>query len=121
MSATITKGEKLNSSFMLFWITLKKVFNSKPFVLLLMSYGLNMGVYYSICTLLGQLIKPVYLMNSDMDRNIGLMGLVMSVVGLVGTFSAGLVIQKFKKFKVSSPINTNLTTRFTIRSRKVQF
>ena len=76
-------------------------------MLLLVSYGLNTGVYYSISTLLSQLIKPAYsnLNQTELDRYIGLMGVVMSIVGVLGTCSGGLVLDKFKKFKVRCTFN----------------
>ena len=61
-----------------------------------MSYGLNVGCYYAISTLLVPIIKPTFYDESDdkghteefllgLDEKIGAMGLVMVVAGLVGS------------------------------------
>lgn len=107
-----TKVEELKNSFMMFFDSIKTVFKSKSFILLLVSYGFNTGVYYAMSTLLSQLVKPTFLMNGDsnhkMDRNIGLMGVVSRIVGILGSFFGGLILDKFKKFKVSSTFNHDL-------------
>ena len=53
--------------------------------MLVVSYGLNVGVYYALSTLLNQLIKPTFLDNdsypneflASLDAKIGQMGTVM--------------------------------------------
>ena len=62
-----------------------RLFKSVPFLLLTVSYGLNVGVYYALSTLLNQVIKPTFLDNDDLeddflaslDTRIGQMGTIM--------------------------------------------
>ena len=42
-----------------------------PFLLLTLSYGLNVGVYYALSSLLNQLIKPTF---QDDSSNHGVVG-----------------------------------------------
>ena len=41
-----------------FWNSVRRIFQSVPFIFLTVAYGLNSGIYCAIYTLLSQLIKP---------------------------------------------------------------
>lgn len=82
---------------------------SPPFVLLMISYGLSVGVYYSLSTVLSQIIKPTFLDDTsehhkitDPDSKIGQMGTLMVVAGLLGSVLGGFILDKFKKFKLTT-------------------
>ena len=42
-----------------------RLMKSIPFVLLVVSYGLNVGCFYAISALINQLIKPTFLLSAD--------------------------------------------------------
>jgi len=95
--------------------SIKKLLKDGPFLLLIVSYGLNVGCYYAISTLLVRIIKPTFYDELDnkghsdeflfgLDEQIGAMGLVMVVAGLVGSLLGGLALDKFKKFKLTTLI-----------------
>ncbi|OQR77091.1 feline leukemia virus subgroup C receptor-related protein 1-like, partial [Tropilaelaps mercedesae] len=76
--------------------SLRRLLTSLPYVLLLVSYGINVGVFYAISTLLNQVISK-YL--PDEDKTIGFMGLSIVVAGMVGSVVCGVILDKSKKFK----------------------
>ena len=66
--------------------SISRLLRQGSFVLLVLSYGLNVGVYYALSTLLNQVIKPTFLDNTDdyteefvagLDVKIGQMGTIM--------------------------------------------
>ena len=62
---------------------MKKLFQSVQFILLLISYGMVIGVFYAISTLLNPIIRPTLekLNNvTDLDFKIGQMGLIMFLI-----------------------------------------
>lgn len=56
-SAAADLGNSLDSNFLL---SLKKLITNRNYVLLLISYGLNVGTFYAISTLLNQVILTYY-------------------------------------------------------------
>ena len=78
-------------------------------MMLMVAYGLNIGVYYAISTLLNQIIKPTLVFGGEIecdakiDQYIGYMAAVsLILIGIIGTFISGLVLDKFKKFKATT-------------------
>lgn len=67
------------------------------FILILMSYGINVGVFYSLSTLLNTTISEFY---KNENQKIGYFGLILIVSGLFGSILGGVVLDKFKKFKL---------------------
>ena len=66
--------------------SIARLLKSIPFVLLMISYGLNVGVFYSVSTLLNQIIKPTFFNTTQtysedflasLDVKIGTMGTIM--------------------------------------------
>ncbi|XP_022662274.1 uncharacterized MFS-type transporter C09D4.1-like [Varroa jacobsoni] len=76
--------------------TLRHLATNVPYVLLLLSYGVNVGVFYAISTLLNQVLSQ-YLPNQD--TTIGFMGLSIVIAGMVGSVVCGVILDKSKKFK----------------------
>lgn len=60
------------------------------FVSLAVSYGLNVGVFYAFCTLIGLMIA---------GSVIGKAGVVMNIGGMLGTLGSGLLIDKTRSYK----------------------
>ncbi|ENN76230.1 hypothetical protein YQE_07196, partial [Dendroctonus ponderosae] len=69
---------------------------NRSFVLLLLAYGINVGVFYAISTLLSEIILTFY---EGADRDAGRIGLVITVSGMVGSVCCGYVLDRFRKFK----------------------
>ncbi|CAG9771186.1 unnamed protein product [Ceutorhynchus assimilis] len=76
--------------------SLKNLFKNKSFMLLLIAYGINVGVFYAISTLLSEIILKFY---QGADKDAGRIGLVITVAGMVGSVCCGYVLDRFRKFK----------------------
>ncbi|KAF9420226.1 hypothetical protein HW555_003447 [Spodoptera exigua] len=86
-------GNSLDSNFLL---SLKKLITNRNYVLLLISYGLNVGTFYAISTLLNQVILTYY-PGANVDA--GRIGLVIVVAGMAGSVVCGLILDKTHRFK----------------------
>ena len=88
--------------------TLKTLLSSKNFILLLISYGLNVGVFYGISTVLNDLITTRFGGTKDTDakaaEDAGLMGHIMVIAGIFGSVVGGAVLDATKKFKETTMI-----------------
>uniref|UniRef100_A0A8R1E1L0 MFS domain-containing protein n=1 Tax=Caenorhabditis japonica TaxID=281687 RepID=A0A8R1E1L0_CAEJA len=82
-----------------FWATLKKLMTSRDFVILFITYGINTGVFYAISTLLSQMVLSVY---PTETVAVGQVGLVIVVAGMAGSVAGGIMLDKFKKFKLTT-------------------
>ncbi|VDL77907.1 unnamed protein product [Nippostrongylus brasiliensis] len=82
-----------------FWQSLVQLMTSKDFVLLFITYGINTGVFYAVSTLLAQMVLPFYPTESVA---IGQIGVVMVVAGMIGSVVGGILLDKFKKFKLTT-------------------
>ncbi|XP_069787427.1 heme transporter FLVCR1 [Narcine bancroftii] len=69
---------------------------SVPFVLLLLSYGILTGSYYSVGTLLNQMIVAYY---PGQELNAGRIGLTLVVAGVVGSIISGFFVDRTKAYK----------------------
>ncbi|KYO43622.1 heme transporter FLVCR1 [Alligator mississippiensis] len=72
------------------------LFRNVPFVLLLISYGIMTGAFYSISTLLNQMIITHY---PGEELNAGRIGLTLVVAGMVGSIICGLWLDYTKTYK----------------------
>ncbi|CAL2029087.1 unnamed protein product [Caenorhabditis brenneri] len=82
-----------------FWGTLRKLMTSRDFVILFITYGINTGVFYAISTLLSQMVLSVY---PNETVAVGQVGLVIVVAGMAGSVVGGFILDKFKKFKLTT-------------------
>ncbi|CAD5213028.1 unnamed protein product [Bursaphelenchus okinawaensis] len=80
-----------------FLVDLKTLSNNYGFILLLISYGINVGVFYAISTLLSQMIS-VY--HHNVGTETGTIGLLMVVGGMVGSVCCGYMLDRFHKYKL---------------------
>ncbi|XP_053165858.1 feline leukemia virus subgroup C receptor-related protein 1 isoform X2 [Hemicordylus capensis] len=71
------------------------LFRNVPFVLLLISYGIMTGAFYSISTLLNQMIVYYY---TGEEVNAGRIGLTLVVAGMVGSIICGLWLDYTKTY-----------------------
>ncbi|XP_025834573.1 uncharacterized MFS-type transporter C09D4.1-like [Agrilus planipennis] len=76
--------------------SLKRLLSNLHYVLLLISYGINVGVFYAISTLLNQIVLKYY-PNGSADA--GRIGLVIVLAGMVGSVICGYFLDKYHKFK----------------------
>lgn len=90
-------ADKQESPLAGFLSILKRLLVHKSFILLLLNYGLIVGVYYAVSTLLSQLVSDAH-----ESSQVGLMGAVMVVTGLFGSVLGGILLDKTKKFKMIS-------------------
>ncbi|KAM7395936.1 hypothetical protein PAMA_007284 [Pampus argenteus] len=74
---------------------------NKAFVLLLISYGIMTGSFYSVSTLLNQMIMSCY---ENQELNAGRIGLTLVVAGMVGSILCGLWLDHTKTYKMTTLI-----------------
>ncbi|XP_043278899.1 uncharacterized MFS-type transporter C09D4.1-like isoform X2 [Venturia canescens] len=75
---------------------MKRLLANKSFLILCNSYGLNVGVFNAVGTLLNQ-IYLYHFENGEEDA--GRLGLAIIVMGMVGSVTFGIILDKTKKFK----------------------
>ncbi|XP_037305860.2 feline leukemia virus subgroup C receptor-related protein 1 isoform X2 [Pungitius pungitius] len=76
---------------------------NKAFVLLLVSYGIMTGSFYSVSTLLNQMIMDCY-KDQDQELNAGRIGLTLVVAGMVGSILCGVWLDHTKMYKMTTLI-----------------
>ncbi|KAM7060745.1 tubulinyl-Tyr carboxypeptidase 2-like isoform 2-T3 [Acridotheres tristis] len=77
------------------------LFRNIPFILLLISYGIMTGAFYSVSTLLNQMIVTHY---EGEEVNAGRIGLTLVVAGMVGSIICGLWLDYTKTYKQTTLI-----------------
>ncbi|KAM6166087.1 choline/ethanolamine transporter FLVCR1 [Erethizon dorsatum] len=81
--------------------SIRNLFKNIPFVLLLISYGIMTGAFYSVSTLLNQMILTYY---KDQEVNAGRIGLTLVVAGMLGSILCGLWLDYTKTYKQTTLI-----------------
>lgn len=76
--------------------SIKRIMANKGYVLLLVSYGLNAGVFYAMSTLLNQTVLIHF---PGQQENAGRIGLVIVLCGMVGSVVCGVVLDRTHRFK----------------------
>lgn len=92
-SLAVDSSSSLESNFLQ---SIKKLLTNRNYILLLISYGLNVGTFYAISTLLNQVILTHY---PGANTDAGRIGLVIVVSGIVSSVVFGLVLDKTHKYK----------------------
>ncbi|KAM4693794.1 choline/ethanolamine transporter FLVCR1 [Discoglossus pictus] len=82
-------------------LSIVNLFKNVPFVLLLISYGIMTGSFYSVSTLLNQMITFHY---EGEEVNAGRIGLTLVVAGMVGSIICGLWLDYTKTYKQTTLI-----------------
>nr|XP_056708426.1 feline leukemia virus subgroup C receptor-related protein 1 [Euleptes europaea] len=77
------------------------LFRNIPFVLLLISYGIMTGAFYSVSTLLNQMILYYY---KGQEVNAGRIGLTLVIAGMVGSIICGFWLDYTKTYKQTTLI-----------------
>ncbi|XP_061708340.1 uncharacterized MFS-type transporter C09D4.1 isoform X1 [Cydia pomonella] len=92
-SAAADLGASLDSNFL---HSVKKLFTNRNYNLLLISYGLNVGVFYAISTLLNEVVLKFF---PGANEDVGRIGLMIVVAGMLGSVICGFILDKTHKFK----------------------
>ncbi|XP_018393182.1 PREDICTED: feline leukemia virus subgroup C receptor-related protein 2-like [Cyphomyrmex costatus] len=75
---------------------IKRLCRNKSFIMLCNSYGLNIGVFSAVSTLLNQIFL-VHFENGEEDA--GRIGLAIILTGMAGSVSFGIILDKTHKYK----------------------
>ncbi|XP_048107204.1 feline leukemia virus subgroup C receptor-related protein 2-like isoform X1 [Alosa alosa] len=76
--------------------SIKRLLSNKPFILLIISYGLNVGCFYAVGTLLNRMIIEYY---PGEEVNAGRIGLTIVIAGMVGSLICGIWLDRTKTYK----------------------
>ncbi|XP_078656160.1 choline/ethanolamine transporter flvcr2a-like [Branchiostoma floridae x Branchiostoma belcheri] len=76
--------------------SIKRLMKSVPFVLLVITYGINTGSFYAISTLLNQVVLSKY---PGEEVNVGRIGLTIVLTGLLGSVLCGIWLDRTRTFK----------------------
>jgi len=76
--------------------SIKRMVTDGSYMLLLVTYGLNVGVFYAMSTLLNQVVLSYF---PGEEINAGRIGLTIVVCGMVGSVICGIILDKTHRFK----------------------
>lgn len=79
-----------------FFHSVKRLFTNRNYILLLISYGINVGVFYAISTLLNQIVLSHF---PGHEEDAGQIGLCIIIFGMAGSVVGGIVLDKTHRFK----------------------
>ncbi|XP_077265379.1 choline/ethanolamine transporter flvcr2a isoform X1 [Temnothorax americanus] len=96
-SAQAVQREKSESSreVKTFFESIRRLFLNRGYLLLLISYGINVGTFYAISTLLNRLVIKQF---PDSEEDAGRIGLTIVCAGMVGSIACGILLDKTHKF-----------------------
>ncbi|XP_074030363.1 choline/ethanolamine transporter flvcr2b isoform X2 [Leptinotarsa decemlineata] len=92
---------KKHITFSIFVKSIKILIKNKFFLLHLVAFGCNYGVYSVIGTLLNQIVLNYF---PGTQEDVGKMGLIMIISGIGGSLITGYILDKTHKFKETSII-----------------
>ncbi|XP_072479622.1 choline/ethanolamine transporter FLVCR2 [Notamacropus eugenii] len=78
-----------------------RLMKNQNFVLLLISYGLNVGAFYALSTLLNRMVIFHY---PGEEVNAGRIGLTIIITGMVGAMISGIWLDKTKTYKQTTVV-----------------
>ncbi|XP_070511489.1 choline/ethanolamine transporter flvcr2b isoform X2 [Cardiocondyla obscurior] len=78
-----------------FLSSIRRLLSNRGYLLLLFSYGINVGTFYAISTLLNRLIVNQF---RDGEEDAGRIGLTIVCTGMVGSIVCGILLDKTHKF-----------------------
>ena len=82
-----------------------KLLSSKDFLILFLSFGLSLGLFNTLTTLLEQILCT----RGYTDLDVGYFGGAMIVSGMVGSLIAGVILDKTKRFEEMAKICFSLS------------
>ncbi|XP_014233938.1 feline leukemia virus subgroup C receptor-related protein 2-like [Trichogramma pretiosum] len=75
---------------------MKRLFTNKSFLILCNSYGINVGIFNALSTLL----NPLFLMHfKNGEEDAGRIGLMIVLTGMFGSVTFGVILDRTHKFK----------------------
>ena len=81
--------------------SIKRLLQNPGFVLLLIGYGLNVGIFYAISSLLNTVILSHF---EESQEDAGWIGLTIVITGLAGSIICGFILDKTHQFKKTTII-----------------
>ncbi|GIY21229.1 feline leukemia virus subgroup C receptor-related protein 1 [Caerostris darwini] len=90
--AAVLSGDSRSS----YWASMGKLCKNFNFMLLLVTYGIVVGVFYAISTFLNEIIL---FYNKGEEESVGLMGLIIVVAGMIGSVVCGVILDKTHRYK----------------------
>ncbi|XP_066483481.1 heme transporter FLVCR2 [Tiliqua scincoides] len=82
-----------------YWKSILRLLRNTNFVLLIVTYGLNAGCFYSLSTLLNRMVMLHY---PGEELNAGRIGLTIIVAGMAGALISGIWLDKTKTYKMTT-------------------
>ncbi|KAI9556829.1 hypothetical protein GHT06_016621 [Daphnia sinensis] len=79
-----------------YYQSIKTIVTNRNYILLLITYGINAGVFYAMSTLLNQTVLKHF---PGEEENAGRIGLTIVVCGMLGSVVCGIVLDKTHKFR----------------------
>ena len=79
--------------------SIKRLMSNRGFVLLLITYGLNVGVFYAVSSLLNTVVLTHF---KGAQEDAGRMGLVIVVCGMAGSMVCGIILDKTHQYKLTT-------------------
>jgi FLVCR family feline leukemia virus subgroup C receptor-related protein len=76
--------------------SIKKLCLNRNYILLLITYGINVGVFYAVSTLLSQMVVHFY--GDGAQEDSGTIGLLLVVSGMLGSVVCGYILDKFHHY-----------------------
>lgn len=95
-AATESAEYNLNANY---YDILKTFFFDVDFVFLFVTYGINVGVFYAVSTLLEQVINIHF---PESTKEAGQMGLLLTLAGTIGSVICGIILDKTHLFKMTT-------------------
>jgi len=81
--------------------SIKNLMTNPSFILLLLTYGMNVGVFYAISTLLNTTVTNNF-EYEGVTEDAGTIGMVIVVCGMLGSLVCGLVLDKTHFYKATT-------------------
>jgi len=82
-------------------LSLWRLVCNKNYLLLVATYGLNVGVFYGVSTLLSQTLEPFF---PDSGDFFGIIGFAIVIAGMFGSIACGFVLDKTHHFKLTTVV-----------------
>ncbi|XP_057374750.1 heme transporter FLVCR2-like [Daphnia carinata] len=79
-----------------YYQSIKTIVTNRNYILLLITYGINAGVFYAMSTLLNQTVLKHF---PGEEENAGRIGLTIVVCGMFGSVVCGIILDKTHKFR----------------------
>ncbi|XP_018571724.1 uncharacterized MFS-type transporter C09D4.1-like [Anoplophora glabripennis] len=85
-----------------FFLSIKKLFQNKPFVIHMVAYGINIAVFSAVGTLWTQFVLQYF---EGASEDAGRMGFIMVIVGALSSIVFGILLDKTRKYKEITFLN----------------